>query len=305
MKSVEKWGVNVDAAVDEALKDLRLTRDEVDVEVIEESSSGFLGIGSKLARVRVTPKEGTAEAVKEKSSFDDIDKILAELPENRSIEVPDEIREEYGKYEREEMEDARKVAKQRSNERKKENNRRNNNRNNRRNNNRSRDEEPLSIESTLLFDVNDLVETEGHPVEVFLRSIADEMGIDLDFNVKTGENIVFVEISGKDTGTIIGKRGQTLDAVQYLAGLVANKDSDSYVRVILDAENYRAKRERTLKNLANRLAGKVERTRRSVTLEPMNPYERKVIHSTLQDNPKVTTRSEGKDPYRRVIIERK
>ena len=87
--------------------------------------------------------------------------------------------------------------------------------------------------------------------------------------------------------------------------IVANKESDEYVRVILDAENYRSKRERTLMNLANRLAGKVERSGRSITLEPMNPYERKVIHSTLQDHPYVTTRSEGKEPYRRVIIEKK
>jgi len=299
MKGIEKWGVDVDAAVEEALKDLKLEKDEVEVEVLEESSSGFLGIGSKLAKVRVTPKEGFSNDT-QKGSFDDIDKILADLPENRSIEVPDEIREEYDKYEQEELEDARKSERAKSHERKP--SRRHDNKH--RGGNAYKDEE-LSIENTLLFDVNDLVDAEGHPVEAFLRSVASEMGIDLDFKVKTGEDVVFVEISGKDTGTIIGKRGQTLDAVQYLAGLVANKESETYIRVILDAENYRAKRERTLKNLANRLADKVERTRRSVSLEPMNPYERKVIHATLQGNPNIVTRSEGKDPYRKVIIERK
>ncbi|MBR0373477.1 MAG: protein jag [Mogibacterium sp.] len=299
MKVIEKWGVDVESAVKEALRDLRLKRDEVDVEVLEESSSGFLGIGSKLAKVRVTPKAGVMnDTPKEKGSFDDIDRILAGLPENRAIKVPDEIREEYDKYEREELEDARRSAKAKAKERKRE-------KKSGGKGSRGRNEAPLSIESTLLFDVADLQDAENHPVEAFLRSIADEMGINLDFKVKTGENVVYVEITGKDTGTIIGKRGQTLDAVQYLAGLVANKDSDTYIRVILDAENYRAKRERTLVNLANRLAGKVERTRRSVTLEPMNPYERKVIHATLQNHPKVTTRSEGKDPYRKVIIERK
>ncbi|MBQ4504896.1 MAG: KH domain-containing protein, partial [Firmicutes bacterium] len=99
------------------------------------------------------------------------------------------------------------------------------------------------------------------------------------------------------------KRGQTLDAIQYLCSLVANKNSENYVRVVIDAENYRAKRERTLEQLANRLADKVRKTGRSVRLEPMNPYERKVIHATLQNRNGVTTRSEGEEPYRRVIIE--
>ena len=105
--------------------------------------------------------------------------------------------------------------------------------------------------------------------------------------------------------TIIGKRGQTLDAVQYLTSLVANKGKDEYVKVVLDAENYRSKRQRTLEQLANRLASKVVRTGKYVRLEPMNPYERKVIHSTLQSHPDVVTRSEGDEPYRKVIIEKK
>ena len=130
------------------------------------------------------------------------------------------------------------------------------------------------------------------------------MGIDLDFEVKEGKDLIYVNVTGADTGTIIGKRGQTLDAVQYLASLVVNKENGGYTRVVMDAENYRAKREQTLVSLANRLAGKVERSERKITLEPMNPYERKVIHSTLQNHPSVTTRSEGKDPYRRVIIEK-
>ena len=146
---------------------------------------------------------------------------------------------------------------------------------------------------------------EGHVIETFLRDIAEQMGLDLDFVVKAGEEIVFVEITGKDTGTIIGKRGSTLDAVQCLASYVVNKEAGKYIRVVLDAENYRSKREKTLINLANRLAGKVERTGRPTTLEPMNPYERKVIHCTLQAHPGVITRSEGKDPYRKVVIESK
>ena len=292
MRSSEKWGVDVETAVGLALKDLKLERDEVEVEVLEESSSGFLVIGSKLARVRVTAKEDKGNNVKEKATFDDIDAILAGLPENSSSKLPDEVRAEYDKYEAEEREDARAREKAHAKSRK----------NSKSSKNKKYD---LSVEDSMLYEVKKLAPVQGHPVEAFLRDIADKMGIDLDFSVKAGEELVFVEITGKDTGTIIGKRGATLDAVQCLASYVVNKENGKYTRVILDAENYRSKREKTLVNLANRLAGKVERTRHSVTLEPMNPYERKVIHCTLQNHPKVKTRSEGKDPYRKVIIELK
>ena len=291
MRSSEKWGVDVETAVSLALKDLKLTREEVEIEVLEESSSGFLGIGSKLAKVRVTAKEDKGNNSKKKATFDDIDAILAGLPENSSNKLPDEVRAEYDKYEKEEREDARAREKALSKNRK---------------SGRSKGKKyDLSVEDTMLYEVKKLDPVEGHPVETFLKDMTEQMGIDLNFSVKEGEELVFVEITGKDTGTIIGKRGATLDAVQCLASYVVNKDKGKYVRVILDAENYRSKREKTLVNLANRLAGKVERTRRPVTLEPMNPYERKVIHCTLQNHPRVKTRSEGKDPYRKVIIELK
>ena len=290
MRFSEKWGVDVETAVGLALKDLKLERDEVEVEILEESSSGFLGIGSKLAKVRVTAKEDKTSS-KEKATFDDIDAILAGLPENTSSKLPDEVRAEYDKYEAEEREDARKREKALAKNKK---------------GNKSKSKKyDLSVEDTMLYEVKKLDPVEGHPVEAFLKDMADKMGIDLSFSVREGDELVFVEITGKDTGTIIGKRGATLDAVQCLASYVVNKDKNKYVRVILDAENYRSKREKTLVSLANRLAGKVERTRRSVTLEPMNPYERKVIHCTLQNHPRVKTRSEGKDPYRKVIIELK
>ncbi|MBR3376560.1 MAG: protein jag [Mogibacterium sp.] len=289
MRSSEKWGVDVETAVDLALKELRISRDEAEIEVLEESSNGFLGIGSKLARVRVTAKEAEPQT-REKATFDDIDAILAGLPENSAQKLPDEVRAEYDKFEAEEREDARAREKARSKEKSR---------------SKSKKRYSLSLEDTMLYEVKKLDPAKDHPLEKFLRDIAEQMGVDLDFSVKAGDELVFVEITGKDTGTIIGKRGSTLDAVQCLASYVVNKDSDKYIRVILDAENYRAKREKTLVNLANRLAGKVERTGRPTTLEPMNPYERKVIHCTLQNHPSVKTRSEGKDPYRKVIIETK
>ena len=289
MRSSEKWGVDVETAVDLALKELKISRDEAEIEVLEESSNGFLGIGSKLARVRVTAREAEPQ-IREKATFDDIDAILAGLPENSAQKLPDEVRAEYDKFEAEEREDAKARERARSKEKSR---------------GRSKKRYSLSLEDTMLYEVKKLDPAEGHPLEKFLRDIADQMGVDLDFSVKANDELVFVEITGKDTGTIIGKRGATLDAVQCLASYVVNKESDKYVRVILDAENYRAKREKTLVNLANRLAGKVERTGRPTTLEPMNPYERKVIHCTLQNHPNVKTRSEGKDPYRKVIIEAK
>ena len=139
----------------------------------------------------------------------------------------------------------------------------------------------------------------------FLEEVTKEMGLTLDITAKTGEDSLYIDIQGKDSGTIIGKRGATLDAIQYLTSLVVNKDQNDYTRVVVDAENYRAKREKTLEMLAVRLANKVSKSKKSVKLEPMNPYERKVIHATLQNHPHVTTRSEGQDPYRRVIIELK
>lgn len=291
MKSVEKWGANVDDAVEQALKELKLEIDDVDIEILEESSSGFLGIGSKLAKVRITPKMGVDNKTNsEKASFDDIDKILSELPENMVTEIPDEIRKNYDKYAKEELEDIKikETAKAKAKDKKRKRNRKSQNN---------------SDESIILNDIKNLEIVVDHPIKDFLIELAEKMGLKLSFTVRANDELMYIEIAGEDTGTIIGKRGATLDAVQYLSSLVVNKDSDKYIKVVMDAENYRAKREKTLQNLADRLAGKVERTGRSITLEPMNPYERKVIHSRLQGNPKVATRSEGRDPYRRVVID--
>lgn len=165
----------------------------------------------------------------------------------------------------------------------------------------------IEAEETKVLQVIDenLVPCEDHEALRFLREVTKEMGLDLEISAKKGDESLYVDIQGKDSGTIIGKRGQTLDAIQYLTSLVVNKGQDEYTRVVVDAENYRAKREKTLEALAYRLANKVIKTKRSVKLEPMNPYERKVIHAALHDHPKVMTRSEGQDPYRRVVIELK
>ena len=162
--------------------------------------------------------------------------------------------------------------------------------------------ESLNID---VVDKEKLEEVEEHEALTFLKDVTEKMGLHLNFKARVGEDMVYIEMDGKDSGTIIGKRGQTLDSIQYLTSLVINKDSENYIKVVIDAENYRAKRQKTLEQLAERLAAKVIRTGKYVRLEPMNPYERKIIHATLQQNPEIITRSEGEEPYRRVIIELK
>lgn len=136
----------------------------------------------------------------------------------------------------------------------------------------------------------------------FIRDVSDSMGIETEVEIVHQKDITVLNISGKDLGVLIGRRGQTLDSLQYLANIIANRYSDSFIRIILDAENFRERRRKTLEDLAVRLAGRVIRTRKDVVLEPMSPQERKVIHSKLQDHPEVKTYSKGEDPNRRVII---
>lgn len=258
----EKWGNDVDTAVELALAELKCSRDEVEVTVLEQPSRGFFGIGAKLALVRVEKKapvveEETAPAVVE-------EKAPASAPQKQKPQKSET-----------------KVEKKKNKK------------------------EVQPKKSSIEEEVGNLSPVENHIALDFLKEVTEQMGLIVDVTAKANEDSVLLNIQGKDSGTIIGKRGQTLDAIQYLTSLVVNKDQDNYIKVVVDAENYRSKREKTLEKLANRLADKVVKTKRSVRLEPMNPYERKVIHATLQSNPRVTTRSEGQDPYRRVIIELK
>ena len=193
----------VDDAITEACKVLGVTSDKLDYEVIENGSSGFLGIGSKDAVIKATVKSSVTDIAK---AF--LDDVFAAM--NMTVVVAVE-------YNAEEK----------------------------------------------------------------------EMNIDL---------------SGDDMGVLIGKRGQTLDSLQYLVSLVVNKGNDNYIRVKVDTENYRKRRKDTLENLAKNMAFKVKRTRRPLSLEPMNPYERRIIHSALQGDKFVTTHSEGEEPYRHVVV---
>ena len=128
------------------------------------------------------------------------------------------------------------------------------------------------------------------------------MNMEVSVNVETKDNEMNINLSGNDMGVLIGKRGQTLDSLQYLTSIVVNKGKKEYIRVKVDTENYRSRRKETLENLAKNLAYKAKRTKNPVSLEPMNPYERRIIHSALQNDKYVTTHSEGEEPYRKVII---
>ena len=158
---------------------------------------------------------------------------------------------------------------------------------------RVKEEEVLTAESP--EDVENVVKE-------FLSKAFDAMNLKVKINVTVDEESVDIDLVGDDMGVLIGKRGQTLDSLQYLVSLVVNKKSDKYLRVKLDTENYRERRKETLENLAKNIAFKVKRTKRPVSLEPMNPYERRVIHSALQNDRYVTTKSEGEEPYRHVVV---
>ena len=200
---IEKSGKTIDEAVEAALIELGASKDEVEIEVINEGKRGILGLGAEEARVRV-----------------------------------------------------------------------------------SMEENPLK------------------KAENYVSSILKSFGIDAVLKSSYEDETVNIEIVGdsEEVGKVIGRRGETLDALQYLTSLVVNKGEENYIRVTIDTENYRGKREETLKKLAKRMAGVVSRSRKSVTLEPMNPNERRIIHSTLQEYKNITTYSTGKDPNRCIVI---
>ena len=140
--------------------------------------------------------------------------------------------------------------------------------------------------------------------KIFLNDVFQAMNMTVVVNVEFKEESkeMNIDLSGDDMGVLIGKRGQTLDSLQYLVSLIVNKESEDYIRVKVDTENYRKRRQDTLENLAKNIAFKVKRTKRTVSLEPMNPYERRIIHSALQNDKFVTTHSEGEEPFRHVVV---
>lgn len=254
MGFLEKTGKNVDEALEQALNELKTTRDKVNIEVIEEAKNGLFGLFSKKAKIRVTLKDAAAK----------IGDVVEEALDNIKADV------QAGK------EEYKNTAVDTDTE--------------------------AAVKKEFVVD-----EEAVQAGKEFLQKIFHSMKIEVVMEkfVNKADSTVTLKLHGLDMGILIGKHGQTLDALQYLTNLVANKNSSERIRIIIDVEDYRERRIETLSRLAVRLADKVKRNGERVVLEPMNPHERKIIHMALQNDRRITTLSEGEEPYRKVVIELK
>ena len=252
MNKITVSAKTVEDALTEASIELGLASTDIDYEVIEKGSAGFLGIGAKQAVISAWKKvEEKAKKEKkiEKKPEKQVEKKVEEKPEVKIIEEKEvEIPE--------------------------------------------KEEKLAEVESKT-----------KEACEKFLKDVLKSMDMEVTLTSNIDEDgALSINMEGENMGILIGKRGQTLDSLQYLTNRVANKMQEGYVRVKLDTENYRERRKETLENLAKNIAHKVKRTKRAVSLEPMNPYERRIIHSALQGDKYISTHSEGEEPYRRVVV---
>ena len=268
--SIRVSAKTVDDAITEALIQLGVTSDRLEYEVIEKGSAGFLGIGMKQAVIEARRKP---EPKEEKVEEPVVEEPVKAEPKKVEAVQPQKAAAEKKADEPQKAAFEKAVEKEVKEEVKKET--------------KLVEVQPQTIEA----------------VEDFLKNTMKAMDMEVELKTEIDQDgALCVDMSGEHMGILIGKRGQTLDSLQYLANRVANKHQEGYVRVKLDTENYRARREETLRHLAKNIAHKVKRNRRPVALEPMNPYERRIIHSALQSDPYVMTHSEGEEPFRKVVI---
>ena len=263
---IEISAKTVDDAINEGLARLGTTSDKMEVDVIERESSGFLGLfGKHDAKVRVRLKEIKPAPVVEKKVVKD----------NKPASVRNNVET---KTEEKPVVDIQRKPKKKIDEIEK--------------------NEPVSA---------DRQEKAKADAVKFLTDVFKAMKLEASINVEfdAAENELSIDVKAEDMGVLIGKRGQTLDSLQYIVSLAINKDCSEYVKVKLDSENYRVRRKETLENLAKNIASKVKRTGKAVSLEPMNSFERRIIHSALQGDPDCETYSEGADPYRKVVVKPK
>ena len=268
--SIRVSAKTVDDAITEALIQLGVTSDRLEYEVIEKGSAGFLGIGMKQAVIEARRKP---EPKEEKVEEPVVEEPVKAEPKKVETVQPQKAAAEKKADEPQKAAFEKAVEKEAKEEVKKET--------------KLVEVQPQTIKA----------------VEDFLKNTMKAMDMEVELKAEIDQDgALCVDMSGEHMGILIGKRGQTLDSLQYLANRVANKHQEGYVRVKLDTENYRARREETLRHLAKNIAHKVKRNRRPVALEPMNPYERRIIHSALQSDPYVMTHSEGEEPFRKVVI---
>ena len=268
--SIRVSAKTVDDAITEALIQLGVTSDRLEYEVIEKGSAGFLGIGMKQAVIEARRKPEPKE--------EKVEEPVVEEPEKAEPKKVETVQPQKAAAEKK-ADEPQKAAFEKAVEKEV--------------------KEEVKKETKLVEVQPQTIEA----VEDFLKNTMKAMDMEVELKTEIDQDgALCVDMSGEHMGILIGKRGQTLDSLQYLANRVANKHQEGYVRVKLDTENYRARREETLRHLAKNIAHKVKRNRRPVALEPMNPYERRIIHSALQSDPYVMTHSEGEEPFRKVVI---
>lgn len=295
-KFLEATGENRDAAIENALRQLGLDRDDVSVEVLDNGKKGIFGIGATPARVRVTYEvPDVAEKKPEPKPAPKAEKPApkpekpAQKPQKLSItdedDTPRLVKAAPADFVPEKLEVERPRRER-----------------------RPREERPITPsvpkERELIPVSEECMKKAEELATSFISGLMEKMGIEGQVTVlpQTECDQLRLELSGPDMGPIIGRRGDTLDAIQYLGSLVLNNALDEHVRLSVDTENYREKRSESLERLARKMAMKVVKSHRSMTLEPMNPYERRIIHAALQDFNGVTTYSTGTEPNRRVVI---
>lgn len=279
MNHVEATGKTIEDAVRSGLVQLGLTRDEVTVEVLAEPKSGFLGIGSKPAVVRVTAKE-EAEHVLQRQQEDVRKAVEAEkqtaATETKAVAEPQSASEPAADPAEPETASPADDGED------------------------SVTDSPAEESADSVEDFT--AEEAAAKAREFLQEVLKNMGMQVMIEKMIKPDKIILHLHGKNLGILIGKHGQTLDALQYLTNLTTNQGKETRHFIMLDVENYRHRREETLKQLALRLSGRVKKKGDKVVLEPMNGYERKIIHVALQDAEHVRTESEGQDPYRHVVI---
>ena len=293
-----------DAILEASLK-LETFRDNIEYEVIEEGSTGFLGFGSKKAVIKARKKVAVEDILKEE--------VKEEKPARKEKKEFKKEKKEFKETKKEFKKEIKEFHKEKKAEEKPVRE-------------EAVKEEPVKAAEEIPVVTEEAVApVEEAPTETrkerkivpltseekeeakekavkFMKDVFASIEMEVEVTASFEDEVLNVEMSGEDMGVLIGKRGQTLDSLQYLTSLVVNKGKSGYVRVKVDTENYRSRRKETLENLAKNIAYKVKRTRRPVFLEPMNPYERRIIHSALQNDPYVTTHSEGEEPYRKVVV---
>ena len=288
----------VDEAITKASIEYETSSENLEIQVISQGKAGFLGFGAKPAIIRAVKKE--IEEVLPKETAESARKPAPAKKEEKKSVKPQAVKEEKKEQKRENKKDNRKEIKKenpvKTQEKPKETPAPE----------KLAEEKPREERKVTLRTEEEIAEIK-EDAQKFLTGVfkAMELQVEIKMEYKNEEGNLNIDFEGDDMGILIGKSGQTLDSLQYLTSLVVNKGRQGYIRVKLDTEDYRNRRKETLENLARSIAYKVRKTRRPVSLEPMNPYERRIIHSALQGNRFVETYSEGNEPYRHVVVKLK